>query len=65
MLAPSDTIRTLLDPWLADIDGDMFLNEYNFTRTPLVEAIKLARSSHSKWSGFYTFRQRLQYSAPV
>ena len=35
-LAPSDSIKTLLDPWEADPDGDMFLGPYQFTRTPLV-----------------------------
>jgi Endonuclease/Exonuclease/phosphatase family len=35
-LAPGDSITTLLDPWEADPDGDMILEPYQFTRTPLV-----------------------------
>ncbi len=35
-LTPSASIQTLLEPWEADVDGDMFLDPYQFTRTPLV-----------------------------
>ena len=44
-LAPGDSIKTLLDPWEADPDGDMFLGPYQFTRTPLV--INLSAGSHA------------------
>jgi hypothetical protein len=44
-LAPGDSIETLLDPWEADPDGDMFLGPYQFTRTPLV--INLSAGSHA------------------
>jgi endonuclease/exonuclease/phosphatase family metal-dependent hydrolase len=35
-MAPSPDIQYLLDPWQADVDGDTFLDEYQFTRQPLV-----------------------------
>jgi hypothetical protein len=35
-LAPYDGISDLIDPWLSDVDGDAVLEEYKFTRTPLV-----------------------------
>lgn len=35
-LAPSASLTTLLQPWQADVDGDMLLESYEFTRTPLV-----------------------------
>jgi endonuclease/exonuclease/phosphatase family metal-dependent hydrolase len=35
-LSPSATLSTLLQPWQADVDGDMLLESYEFTRTPLV-----------------------------
>lgn len=35
-LTPSSEIGTLLNPWSADVDGDMFLDAYEFTRKPLV-----------------------------
>jgi endonuclease/exonuclease/phosphatase family metal-dependent hydrolase len=35
-LAPSSGITTLLDAWNADVDGDMLLDPYEFTRKPLV-----------------------------
>lgn len=35
-LTPSATIKTLLDPWTADVDGDMLVEGYEFTRRPLV-----------------------------
>jgi predicted extracellular nuclease len=34
-LVPSTEITELLEPWLADVDGDAVLDEYHFTRTPL------------------------------
>src|SRR5262245_3419187 len=39
-LTPSATITTILDPWLADVDGDMLLEEYEFTRKPLIVDIQ-------------------------
>ncbi|WP_241139351.1 endonuclease/exonuclease/phosphatase family protein [Bacillus mycoides] len=36
MLAPHLEIENLIDPWLADIDGDELLELYEFTRLPLV-----------------------------
>lgn len=35
-LAPSSEIQMLIDPWMSDVDGDAVLDEYHFTRTPLV-----------------------------
>jgi endonuclease/exonuclease/phosphatase family metal-dependent hydrolase len=35
-LAPHDEIERLIDPWQSDVDGDAVLDEYHFTRTPLV-----------------------------
>ncbi|PYS41286.1 MAG: endonuclease [Acidobacteria bacterium] len=35
-LAPHGDIVDLIDPWLSDVDGDAILEEYRFTRTPLV-----------------------------
>ena len=35
-LAPHSEISGLIDAWQADVDGDAVLDEYEFTRTPLV-----------------------------
>jgi predicted extracellular nuclease len=35
-LAPAVEIGEVVDPWLADVDGDAVLDEYRFTRTPLI-----------------------------
>jgi endonuclease/exonuclease/phosphatase family metal-dependent hydrolase len=35
-LAPSTDIALLIEPWLADVDGDAVVEDYQFTRTPLV-----------------------------
>ena len=35
-LARHDDIASMIDPWLADVDADAVLDEYHFTRTPLV-----------------------------
>lgn len=35
-LASSTTLSTLVNPWDADVDGDGFLDSYQFTRQPLV-----------------------------
>jgi len=41
-LAPHPTITGLIDPWEADVDGDMKLEpDYQFTRNPLVVNLKL------------------------
>lgn len=41
-LAPHPTIAGLIDPWEADVDGDMRLEpDYAFTRNPLVVDLKL------------------------
>jgi endonuclease/exonuclease/phosphatase family metal-dependent hydrolase len=40
-LAPHDSIRDLIDPWEADVDGDAVLDQYMFTRTPLVVDLEL------------------------
>ena len=41
-LAPHPTIAGLIDPWEADVDGDMRLEpDYQFTRNPLVVDLKL------------------------
>ena len=40
-LAPHAEIIGLIDPWLGDVDGDGFLDEYQFTRTPLVINVRL------------------------
>jgi endonuclease/exonuclease/phosphatase family metal-dependent hydrolase len=41
-LAPHPTITDLIDPWEADVDGDMVLGpDYQFTRNPLVVNLKL------------------------
>ncbi|TYB61359.1 endonuclease [Nonomuraea sp. PA05] len=34
-LTPSSEAGPLIDPWMADVDGDGTLNEYAFTRNPL------------------------------
>jgi endonuclease/exonuclease/phosphatase family metal-dependent hydrolase len=34
-LTPSMDAALLIEPWLADVDGDAVLNEYTFTRNPL------------------------------
>src|SRR6266540_877258 len=34
--APHSDIADLIDPWQTDVDGDGVLDEYDFTRTPLV-----------------------------
>jgi endonuclease/exonuclease/phosphatase family metal-dependent hydrolase len=39
-LTPSADIQTLLDFWNADVDGDMLLDPYEFTRKPLVTDIQ-------------------------
>src|SRR5262245_15774467 len=44
-LAPSSQLATLLNPWSADVDGDMMLEPYEFTRKPLVIDI-LAGAHH-------------------
>ncbi len=44
-LAPHPTIANLIDPWAADVDGDMVLEpDYQFTRNPLV--VNLTLGSH-------------------
>lgn len=41
-LAPHPTITGLIDPWEADVDGDLRLEpDYHFTRNPLVVNLKL------------------------
>ena len=41
-LAPHPTITNLIDPWDADVDGDMLLeHDYHFTRNPLVVDVTL------------------------
>ena len=41
-LAPHPSITNLIDPWEADVDGDMLLEpDYHFTRNPLVVDVKL------------------------
>jgi hypothetical protein len=35
-LAPHAEVKDLIDPWEADVDGDAVIDEYAFTRTPLV-----------------------------
>ena len=35
-LVPTAALGELVDPWLADVDGDGVVNEYQFTRDPLV-----------------------------
>lgn len=44
-LTPHAAIAGLIDPWLADVDGDLYLEEYAFTRTPLV--VDLAVGGHA------------------
>jgi endonuclease/exonuclease/phosphatase family metal-dependent hydrolase len=41
-LAPSTEIGMLLGSWPSDVDGDGFLNDYHFTRQPLVANIGVA-----------------------
>lgn len=40
-LTPSATITMLLESWIADVDGDMLLESYEFTRAPLVVDIQV------------------------
>jgi endonuclease/exonuclease/phosphatase family metal-dependent hydrolase len=40
-LAPHASITGLIDPWMSDVDGDFILQEYQFTRTPLVVNLKI------------------------
>lgn len=40
-LAPHSEIANLIDPWTADVNGDMWLEEYHFTRNPLVVNFKV------------------------
>lgn len=41
-LAPHPSVSGLIDPWEADVDGDMHLEpDYRFTRTPLVINLQL------------------------
>jgi len=41
-LAPHPSITNLIDPWEADVDGDMLLeHDYRFTRNPLVVDVML------------------------
>jgi len=41
-LAPHPSIANLIDPWAADVDGDMRLEpDYHFTRNPLVVDVAL------------------------
>lgn len=40
-LAPSNELTGLLEPWLADVDGDAVVDEYQFTRNPLVCRLQL------------------------
>jgi endonuclease/exonuclease/phosphatase family metal-dependent hydrolase len=35
-LAPHSSVANLIDPWMSDVDGDAILDEYQFTRVPLV-----------------------------
>jgi endonuclease/exonuclease/phosphatase family metal-dependent hydrolase len=35
-LAAHEEIEGMIDPWQSDVDGDAVLDEYHFTRTPLV-----------------------------
>jgi endonuclease/exonuclease/phosphatase family metal-dependent hydrolase len=35
-LVPPAELGDLIEPWLADVDGDAVVNEYEFTRDPLV-----------------------------
>jgi endonuclease/exonuclease/phosphatase family metal-dependent hydrolase len=44
-LAAHPDITMLLDTWQSDVDGDGFLDEYQFTRTPLVVNIGLDGSN--------------------
>jgi hypothetical protein len=41
-LAPAAEIGELINPFLADVDGDAVLDEYHFTRTPLVTRATIA-----------------------
>ena len=43
-MTPSATITMMLDPWIADVDGDMLLEPYEFTRKPLVVDIQAGAS---------------------
>ncbi len=40
-LVPASALGDLLDPWLADVDGDAVVDEYQFTRNPLVCRVEL------------------------
>jgi endonuclease/exonuclease/phosphatase family metal-dependent hydrolase len=40
-LASHSDIENLIDPWICDVDGDAVLDEYHFTRNPLVVNVKL------------------------
>lgn len=44
-LAPHSEIENMIDPWLSDVDGDAVLDEYHFTRTPLVVNLTVGGNS--------------------
>jgi endonuclease/exonuclease/phosphatase family metal-dependent hydrolase len=41
ILTPHEAIGMLLDPWEADVDGDGFLDLYQFTRQPLIVNLEI------------------------
>jgi endonuclease/exonuclease/phosphatase family metal-dependent hydrolase len=44
-LTPSSQLQMLIEPWLADVDGDAVLDSYEFTRLPLVTTAQVGQSS--------------------
>jgi endonuclease/exonuclease/phosphatase family metal-dependent hydrolase len=44
-LVASSQLQLLIEPWLADVDGDGVLDSYQFTRLPLVTTVQAGQSS--------------------
>jgi endonuclease/exonuclease/phosphatase family metal-dependent hydrolase len=69
-LAPHADIEDLIDPWDADVDGNAQIDEYSFTRTPLVVDITIDGSpvrvivAHTK-SNFINHGRELWENEPT
>jgi endonuclease/exonuclease/phosphatase family metal-dependent hydrolase len=43
-LVASSQLQMLIEPWLADVDGDAVLDSYQFTRLPLVTTVAVGQA---------------------